>query len=66
MTKITLFKSLGCIMSAQTIDGRPDPTLIQYCGTHIMPTAWTDQADMNEVKAKIQALNPGCEVTCVS
>jgi hypothetical protein len=57
MTTLTLYKAGGCWVMT---DPRPD--VRSLFGTDTLPTAWTDRAPVETVRAEIQRRNPGCVV----
>ena len=46
-------------MAEFTVDGRPDMSIKSIMGTHIIPTAYTEKADMVIAGREIRKLNPG-------
>lgn len=65
MKTIQLYKSNGSWMSADLIDGKPNPAIVHYFGTHRLPTAFLDQASGAEVYATISKLNPDAKVIVI-
>ncbi len=55
---ITLYRSAQAWMSVNS-----DPKVRDLFGTDVLPTAFPAAADESTVLARIQALNPDCEVT---
>jgi len=61
---IRLYKDINhhSIMAVFTVDGLPDMEIKSVMGTHIIPTAYTDKANLVETGAEIGKLNPGYAV----
>lgn len=63
MKQIRLYKSPDGIMAEFTDNGFPDRSIKDVMGTHIIPTAYTDRADLVTAGREIGLLNPGYIVT---
>ncbi len=67
MGYIILKKHNNCIMSYNfTYDLKYCPVVMKAFGTHAVPTAYTEQADMNEVIADLRKLNPHHTIMTIS
>lgn len=62
MKAITLFKGEKAWLATTTVDGKPDPELVDLFGTATLPTAWTSDAHQHDVWRDIQRLNKGAVV----
>lgn len=62
MKTIIIRKASDCYTAEQLINGKPDQSITELFGTHILPTAFTAQADMQMVMTEVQALNPDAKV----
>ena len=68
MNVIYIYKGDVSYLSAHYIKNAsgvtlPDPVLVNLLGTHILPVAFTIDADPKQVVAKLQSLNPDALVT---
>jgi hypothetical protein len=64
MNKITIWNDVAanCWMSETITNDFPDADMVKHLGTHILPTAFTTQAEGAYVAKRLEELNPGYQV----
>lgn len=63
MKHIILKRGDNCILAEHLdADGQPDKDIVGFFQNHIIPTSFTEIADLDYVQRRLQDLNPDCLV----
>ena len=62
MKTLLIYQDAQCWMVEELIDGKPSEMLIQYFGTHKLPSAFTASEKPQVVVKELERLNPTAQV----
>ena len=63
METIQLYNTPKGWIAVMLVNGAPDKTVANVFGTHHLPTAFTNQASYETVKAALAKLNPNATIS---
>ena len=57
MKKLILRKAKNCVVAIYLQDNRPESSIVELFGTHILPLPYSELADLNQVAIDISERN---------